>query len=88
MKLSGQVMNASVEDRELTSKDGVRRMSKVSHVLMSCGEVGKEFEIVNVRCYDAKWPLPAIGKSWTTPPVRRYENFDGQVADVTVREVA
>lgn len=87
MKIVGQVMNASEEIRELTGKDGSKRQAKVSHVLLSVGDVGKEFEIVNIRCYDAKWPLPAVGKSWTTPSVRRYENFDGQVADVTVNEV-
>lgn len=87
MKITGQVMNASEEIRELTGKDGAKRQAKVSHVLLSVGDVGKEFEIVNIRCYDAKWPLPAIGKSWTTPSIRRYENFDGQVADVTVNEV-
>ena len=87
MKIIGQVMNASEEMRELTGKDGAKRMSKVSHVLLSVGEVGKDFEIVNVRCHDAKWALPDIGKKWTSPNVRRYENFDGQVADVTVQEV-
>lgn len=86
MKIKGQVMNASEEMRELSAKDGTKRMSKVSHVLLSCGDIGKDFEIVNVRCYDAKWSLPEIGKPWTTPSVRRYENFDGQVADVTVQD--
>lgn len=87
MKITGKVMNASVEDRELTGKDGTKRMSRVSHVLLSVGDIGKEFEIVNIRCYDAKWALPEIGKTWTSPSVRRYENFDGQVADVTVQEM-
>lgn len=84
MILEGVVMNASVESRDLTDKNGKTRNSKISHVLLSCGEVGKDFEIVNLRCYDATWPLPEVGKKWRTPRVKQYENFDGNVADVSV----
>lgn len=83
MTITGNVMNASTEERELSGKDGTKRKSVISHVLLSVGEVGKDFEIVNIRSYDASWKLPSVGKPWTTPPIRRYENFDGQVADVT-----
>lgn len=84
MVIKGMVMNASEEERELTGKDGTKRRAKVSHVLLSVGEVGKDFEIVNLRAYDADWKLPAIGKEWTTPRIKRYENFDGNVADVSI----
>ncbi|MBR1922112.1 MAG: hypothetical protein IJ829_08995 [Kiritimatiellae bacterium] len=84
MFIEGMVMNASKEERDLTSKDGSKRHSVIFHVLLTLGEVGKDFEVCNVRAYDADWPLPEIGKKWKTPRVRRYENFDGNVADVSV----
>ena len=84
MTLTGDVINASIEERELTGKDGAKRKSKISHVLLMAGK-GETTEIINIRAYDADWPLPAIGtKGWITPRIRRYENFDGQVADVSV----
>lgn len=83
MKIEGTVLKASEEDRELTGKDGSKRRAKVAHVLMSVG-VGKDIEIVNLKAYDASWKLPPEGKPWETPPIKRYENFDGTVADVTV----
>lgn len=83
MTIQGQVINASIEERELTGKDGTKRKSRISHVLMSVTSKGGAVEIVNLRCYDADWPLPQIGKEWTTPRIRRYECYDGQVADVT-----
>lgn len=84
MVIKGQVLNASLEERDLTSKDGTKRRSKISHVLLNVPMPGGTIEIVNLRAYDADWALPQIGKEWTTPRVRRYECFDGQVADVSV----
>lgn len=84
MTITGNVMNASIEERDLVGKDGVKKHSKISHVLMSVGEVGKAFEVVNLRAYDADFQLPKIGEKWTSPRVRKYENFDGQVAEVMV----
>lgn len=83
MTIEGEVLNASVEQRDLVGKDGVKRTSRISHVLMSIKQVGG-VEIVNLRSFDADWALPEIGKKWVTPRVKRYECFDGQVADVTV----
>lgn len=82
MIIEGVVMNASEEERELAGKDGQKRKAKISHVLLSVGEVGKEFEVVNLRAYDAVWKLPEVGKKWKTPRIKRYENLDGNVADV------
>lgn len=84
MTLVGNVLNSSVETRELVGKDGVKRSSKISHVLVSLEAAGGGVEILNVRAYDATWELPKIGAKWTTPRIKRYECFDGQVADVTV----
>jgi hypothetical protein len=84
MQIKGDVLNVSIEERELTSKDGSKRKSKISHVLLSVKNEGGALEIVNLRSYDASWELPAIGKPWTTPRIRRYENYDGNVAEVTV----
>lgn len=85
MTIKGDVLNASVEDRELKEKDGATRKTKVSHVLLSTVSPAGGVEIVNLRCYDASWELPKIGtKGWETPRVKRYECFDGQVADVSV----
>lgn len=84
MTITGDVLNSSIEERDLTNKDGVKSHAKISHVLMSTKSDGGGVEIVNLRAYDASWSLPEIGKKWTTPRVRRYECFDGQVADVSV----
>lgn len=84
MRITGQVMNASSEKREMVGKDGNKRTTNISHVLMSVGKIGEDFEIVNVRAYDASFALPQVGKEWTTPRVKKYENFDGQVGDAIV----
>lgn len=84
MEIKGQVLNASIEERELTRKDGTKVNSKITHVLMSCTSSAGAVEIVNLRSFDATFALPEVGKTWTTPRVKRYECFDGQVADVTV----
>lgn len=84
MNISGDVLNASIEERDLVNKEGVKNHAKISHVLMSIKGDSGGVEIVNLRAYDADWPLPEIGKKWTTPRVKRYECFDGQVADVSV----
>ena len=84
MTITGDVLNASVEEREMTSKDGTKQKAKISHVLLSTKGEGNAVEIVNLRSYDATWTLPEIGKKWTTPRVKKYECFDGQVADVSV----
>ena len=84
MVITGDVLNASVEERELTSKDGTKQKAKISHVLLSTKGESNGVEIVNLRSYDAQWTLPEIGKKWTTPRVKKYECFDGQVADVSV----
>lgn len=84
MVITGDVLNASVEERELTSKDGTKQKAKISHVLLSTKGENNGIEIVNLRSYDAQWTLPEIGKKWTTPRVKKYECFDGQVADVSV----
>lgn len=84
MVLTGDVLNASVEERDMVNKEGVKSHAKISHVLLSVKADNGGIEIVNLRCYDATWSLPELGKKWTTPRIKRYENFDGQVADVSV----
>lgn len=84
MVLTGDVLNASMEERDLVNREGVKSHAKISHVLLSAKADNGGIEIVNLRCYDATWPLPELGKKWTTPRIKRYENFDGQVADVSV----
>lgn len=84
MVIIGQVLNCSSEDRELVGKDGSKSKRRISHVLLAVGKIGApDYEIVNLRSYDAPWELPEIGKQWTTPPVKKYENFSG-VAEVMV----
>jgi hypothetical protein len=84
MTFIGQVLNCSSEERELVGKDGVKNKRKISHVLLASGKIGApDYEIINLRSYDAAWDLPEIGKTWTTPPVKKYENYTG-VAEVMV----
>ena len=84
MILTGSVLNSSVESRDLVGKDGVKRTSKISHVLLSITNEGGGVEICNVRSFDATWEMPKVGVKWTTPRVKRYECYDGMVADVMV----
>lgn len=82
MIITGKVQRSLVEERTMTNKEGVKQLSKVSHVVLITD--GDDGEIVNIRAYDAPWSLPDKGTKWTSPRVRRYECFDGMVADVTV----
>lgn len=83
MKAKGTVLNSSIEDREMTDKDGRKRVSKIAHVLLDCKD-GDSREVVNIRCYDPSWTLPDIGKTWESPRIKKYENYDGMVGDATV----
>ena len=83
MTLTGEVLNASGEERDVVGKDGTKRRTKVAHVLLQ-GKVDGGCEIYNIRSYDYEWELPKVGTKWTSPRVRRYECFDGLVADVSV----
>lgn len=84
MEIKGTVINALVEERQMTNKEGKKENAKISHVVLSCPVDKDRVEIVNLRSYDAEWTLPKIGTLWTTPRVRKYECFDGMVADVSV----
>lgn len=84
MVITGDVINASTEERDMVNKEGVKSHARISHVLVSVKQEGGGVEIVNLRAYDASWELPKVGTKWTTPRVKRYECFDGQVADVSV----
>lgn len=82
MTIKGKVLISNQEDKELMSREGVRRNSKVAHVVVHAVIDGVP-EICNVRCYDFGFDLPKVGADWTTPRVRKYES-DGNVAEVTV----
>lgn len=83
MQFKGIVLNSSVEEREMTGKDGSKRNAKIAHVLLDVKD-GETREVVNLRGYDPEWTCPEIGKSWTSPRVKKYENYDGMVGDATV----
>lgn len=83
MIVKGTVLNSSIEDREMTDKNGNKRMSKIAHVLLDV-KIGESREVVNIRSYDPKWTLPEIGKVWESPRIKKYENYDGMVGDATV----
>lgn len=84
MKIKGQVINCSKETKELVGKDGVKRTSVVSHVLMFGKNDDGSTSVFNCRSYDASWELPSIGKEWVTPDIRKYECYDGAVAEVMI----
>lgn len=83
MQFKGTVINSSTEEREMTGKDGSKRKAKIAHVLLNVKD-GESVEVVNIRSYDPDWTLPEIGKVWTSPRVKKYENYDGMVGDATV----
>lgn len=83
MKIKGKVLNVSEEKRQLVGKDGTKREALIKHVLMlSPKDDGKGTEVVNIRAYDSDFPLPEMGKDWISPDIKKYENFDGNVANV------
>lgn len=84
MEIKGTVINALVEEREMTNKEGKKQDAKISHVVLSVPGQKGAVEIVNLRSYDAEWTLPKIGAEWTTPRIKKYECYDGMVADVSV----
>lgn len=83
MTIKGQVLNASIEERDLVNKENVKEHVQIAHVLLICKN-DKSTEVVNIRAYRPSFTIPEIGKEWITPPVKKYENFDGQVAQVVV----
>lgn len=88
MKLSGTVLNCSFEERELVGKDGLKKSHKIGRVLLLAEDDGAK-SAVSVRLFDSAdysdpTKLPAVGAKWTTPRVKRYECFDGQIAEVMV----
>lgn len=80
MYLIGKVLNQTLENRELTNKEGKKESAKVAHVVL----MQDDGEIANVRSYNPDWTLPEKGAKWTSPRVRKYECFDGMIADVSV----
>ena len=88
MKLSGTVLNCSFEERELVGKDGLKKSHKIGRVLLLAEDDGSK-SAVSVRLFDSDQytdssKLPAVGSKWTTPRVRKYECYDGQIAEVMV----
>lgn len=83
MTLKGTVIDSNIEERDLVGKDGNKKHLVVRRVLLSVKN-GAKVEICNCRAYDTAFELPKPGAEWTTPPVRRYECFDGMVAEVSV----
>lgn len=94
MKIKGIVLNSSIETRDLNRKDGtVEREVSIAHILLivknpikdSAGKVtGSSDEVVNIRAFRPSFDIPSVGKEWETPRVKKYENFDGNIAQVMV----
>lgn len=88
MKITGTVLNTSLERRELVGKDGTKKEHTFARILCLVEEDGSKCAIC-VKTFDHpdymdKSNLPAVGKAWTSPRVRRYECLDGQIAEVNV----
>lgn len=86
MKIRGQIMNASEEMRELVNKDGTKVTKKVYHLLVFLkdpDDKNSPVEVLNIRAYDPRFDLPKVGAlNWESPPIKKYECFNGQVAEV------
>lgn len=83
LKLKGKVLNASKERREIVDKNGVRSSHEIGHILLVTVLDGVSY-VANVRAFDIAFDLPEIGKDWQTPPIKTYQCYDGQVAEVSV----
>ena len=83
MTLNGRVVKAFREERELVGKDGIKKHVVVSRVLLM--QNTDDNEMAQVVSYDADFALPKEGTlNWKTPPVKKYENYRGMVAEVIV----
>lgn len=78
MKILGRVLNTSEEERTFKNKDGKERTVRVVHVLLDLNDG----ICANCRGYDVPdFKLPKIGDKFEYP-IKKYECFDGMLAQV------
>lgn len=88
MQIRGQVLNASLEKREMLNKDGVKAVHNILHILLLEKDKASGASFVhNIRSFDnpafpAESSLPSIGSDFTTPHIKKYECYNGQVSEV------
>lgn len=85
MVLKGSVLNTKSDSRELVGKDGLKKQVTILYVQMMLG--GESPEICLVKHYQEigrEFPLPVVGKDWTTPAIKKYENYNGLSSEALV----
>lgn len=88
MKITGTVLNCSFEERDLVGKDGIKKSHKIARILVLAEDDGQK-SAVSVRMFDnadfgEASKLPAVGTKWTSPRYKKYECYDGQIAEVMI----
>lgn len=78
LKFKGKVLKVKEEDLELLSKDGVTKVKRHRVMMSMLVDDG----VMSIKSYDPTFTIPKAGEMFETPEVRKYENFDGLVAEV------
>lgn len=84
MKLEGKVLSAVSEEREMLGKDGVKQKRNVSTIVL-IAKVPEDgvTPVYTCRTFDEGFSLPKVGVEYVTPRIKKYECYNGVVADVT-----
>lgn len=84
MKVDGIVIASKVEQRELVGKDGVKRNAVITSVVIQSDAKDGTVEILNCRTYEPLGAdVPKRGDKWISPRnVKKYENYNGTIAEV------
>lgn len=81
MKITGKVLSAKTEERDMVGKDGNKRHLKIHHIVLLSKNDG-ENEVVSIKSFNDNLQLPKVGEEFTTS-FRKYENNNG-IAEVFV----
>lgn len=79
MKIEGQVVKAVDEVRDFVNKQGVKEAKRIVKIVM----MSKDGEVINAKSYDDTLKdLPKNGSSFVLENIKKYENYQGMVAEV------
>ena len=82
MKIKGKVLNAISERRDLLGKDGVKQSRLVSSIVLLGESEDGIIPVYNCRTYSDDYKLPKIGSDCEILRIKKYECYNGSVAEV------
>lgn len=79
MKIEGKVIKAVDEVRDFVNKQGVKESKRIVKIVM----MSNDGEVINAKSYDDTLKeLPKQGSVFTIESIKKYENYQGMVAEV------